>query len=67
MYANSGLVVFSPNFNTIEIRTLDDRTGITSPIFVGGPSAPTSMLNPGINGFLRWDANGDNRWITPLI
>ncbi len=47
------------DFTTIEIRTIDERTGVTSPIYVGGPDRPGSVPTPGISGFVRNDTNSD--------
>lgn len=48
-----------PGFSTIELRTYDTRTHVASPIFTGGPSAPSSIGPAGISGFVRRDANND--------
>ena len=46
----------------IEIRTIDMTTGITSPIFMGTTSRPTSTLMPGINGYVWDDLDGDGQF-----
>jgi len=46
----------------IEIRTVDDVTGITSPVFVGTTDRSTSTGFPGINGFVWKDDNTDGQW-----
>jgi len=46
----------------IEIRTIDDATGMTSPIFLGTTDQPASTLLPGINGFVWDDDNEDGVW-----
>ena len=46
----------------LEIRTIDDVTGITSPVFVGKTSVPTSTLRPGINGLVWDDQDADGQW-----
>lgn len=46
-------------FQTIEIRTFDDRTGVASDIFVGTASGPAKSPAPGINGGVRHDADGN--------
>jgi hypothetical protein len=43
----------------IEIRTIDDSTGLTSPVFSGNTNAPTSTLLPGITGFVWNDKDSD--------
>jgi hypothetical protein len=43
----------------IEIRTIDDLTGLTSPVFNGNTDLPTSTLLPGINGFVWDDLDSD--------
>lgn len=40
--------------HTIEIRTIDDRTGVTSEIFSGSTSQPAAKNFVGVNGFV-WD------------
>lgn len=47
------------SFSTIEIRTIDEATGVTSPIFAGNPDRPTSLVSSGINGFVRLDTDAD--------
>ena len=44
----------------IEIRTIDDRSGVTSDVFDAaiGPGESTAL--PGINGFVWVDVDGDN-------
>jgi hypothetical protein len=46
----------------IEIRTLDDTTGITSPIFVGDLSRWSSTATSGIQGFVFGDYDQDGLW-----
>lgn len=43
--------------HTIEIRTIDDSDGVTSPVFTGSTGQPASVLQPGISGFVWNDAN----------
>jgi len=43
----------------IEIRTIDDTTGVSSPIFQGSLTRPTSTQLPGINGFVFQDDDRD--------
>ncbi|MCL4201297.1 MAG: dockerin type I repeat-containing protein [Pirellulaceae bacterium] len=45
--------------HTIEIRTVDDRTGVTSPVFSGSTDALAAVEKAGINGFL-WNDLDDN-------
>lgn len=47
---------------SIEIRTIDAVTGVTSPVFRGTPTRPTEMLLPGINGFAFSDADQDGQF-----
>ena len=48
--------------HAIEIRTVDDRTGVTSPVFSGSTDALAAAEKPGINGFLWNDQNGDEQF-----
>lgn len=58
--ANLDLRVRMPvGSNEIEIRTIDDGTGITSPIFRGSLSRPDRVLLPGINGIAWRDQDRD--------
>ena len=43
--------------HTIEIRTVDASTGVTSAVFSGSTAQPASVLQPGISGFIWNDAN----------
>ncbi|MCY2989561.1 MAG: dockerin type I domain-containing protein [Planctomycetota bacterium] len=43
--------------HTIEIRTVDASTGVTSTVFSGSTARPASVLQPGISGFVWSDAN----------
>jgi len=47
--------------STIEIRTIDAITGITSPVFQGGTDRPASTLVPGINGLVWNDLDADGQ------
>lgn len=54
------LAIFVPaDFESIEIRTRDARTGVTSPVFWGTPAQPTATTYAGLSGFVRHDANGN--------
>jgi hypothetical protein len=44
---------------SIQIRTVDDRTGVASPIFSGSTAQPAALEKPGINGFV-WDDRNDD-------
>lgn len=44
-------------FQSIEIRTIDASTGVTSPAFLGTPAHPSTMTESGISGFVRHDTN----------
>jgi hypothetical protein len=46
----------------IEIRTIDDQTDVSSPIFVGHTSRPSSTLQPGIQGLVWSDGDGNGLW-----
>ena len=48
--------------NQIEIRTVDDVTGVSSSIFHGSVAQPSSTLHPGINGFVWADSNRNGHW-----
>jgi hypothetical protein len=43
----------------VEIRTVDDATGVASPVFGGSLSRPTSVSHAGINGFVFTDLDRD--------
>ena len=45
---------------SIQIRTVDDRTGVTSPVFSGSTAQLAALEKPGINGFV-WDDRNDDR------
>jgi hypothetical protein len=45
--------------HTIQVRTIDDTTGVTSATFQGETSRPDSVLQPGISGFVWRDTNGN--------
>ena len=46
----------------IEIRTIDDTTGITSPVFTGTLDHPAAVTLAGINGFVFEDANDNGQF-----
>jgi hypothetical protein len=49
--------------HTIKIRTIDTRTGVTSPIFIGHTSSPAEQVpSSGASGFVFFDSNGDSGW-----
>jgi hypothetical protein len=48
--------------HAIEIRTVDDRTGVTSPVFSGSTDVLAAVEKPGINGFLWNDLNDDGQF-----
>ena len=52
-------LVVPADFNSIEIRTRDHRTGAQSPSFVGSPDYPSQYTASGISGFVRYDAAAD--------
>lgn len=45
--------------HTVELRTVDAISGVTSPVFQGTTSRPSSMVREGINGFVWNDVDGD--------
>jgi hypothetical protein len=45
--------------SSVEIRTVDAVSGVTSPVFQGDTSKPTSVLHAGLNGFVWNDLDGD--------
>ena len=47
------------NANQIEIRTVDDVTGVTSATFVGNIDLPNALVQPGINGYVWVDVDED--------
>ena len=60
--ANLDLTIDLAANEQLEIRTIDDVTGIASPIFIGKTNLPTSTLHPGINGFVWDDLDADGQW-----
>ncbi len=48
--------------HTIEIRTIDAATGIASNVFLGSTSRPSSVLQPGLNGFVWDDEDEDGQY-----
>ncbi|MBP85811.1 MAG: hypothetical protein CMJ64_03700 [Planctomycetaceae bacterium] len=50
--------------NTIEFRTIDDVTGVTSPVFQGTLVRTATTLMPGLNGFAFSDADQDGGFET---
>lgn len=60
--ANLDLMIPVAAGQQIEIQTIDDVTGITSPTFVGTTVQPAATLMPGINGFVWNDENQDGSW-----
>jgi hypothetical protein len=48
--------------HTIKIRTVDTRTGVMSPEFVGTTTVPKSTEQAGVNGFVYFDSDGDGTW-----
>jgi hypothetical protein len=51
-----------PGEHTIKIRTVDTRTGVMSPEFVGTTTVPTSTDQSGVSGFVFFDSDGDGTW-----
>lgn len=47
---------------TIEIRTVDEVTGVTSNVFFGTTDRPSFTTLSGINGGVFHDADGDGQW-----
>ncbi len=43
----------------VEVRTVDDVSGVVSPVFQGSTDRPLSVLRQGLNGFVWNDADGD--------
>ena len=50
--------------HTIRIRTVDTRTGVMSPEFVGTTGLPSGPVQPGLSGFVYFDSDGDGTWDT---
>ena len=47
--------------STVEIRTIDAVTGVTSPVFQGTPARPSVSQMAGLNGFVFTDPNEDGQ------
>ncbi|MBC8871509.1 MAG: hypothetical protein H8E44_18960 [Planctomycetes bacterium] len=64
--ANLDLEIPLPDANShvIEIRTVDDESGVTSPVFRGDTTTAKSFLQQGINGFV-WNDIDENGEIDP--
>lgn len=56
---NLSLAIPNDGPHTVEIRTVDDRTDVASNVFQGVTDRLASVLEPGINGFVWDDADGD--------
>ena len=52
----------SEGMGEIEIRTIDDRSGVTSDVFLGNLGRPSATPFPGINGLVWYDVNADGLW-----
>lgn len=48
-----------PTATSVEIRTIDDTTGVSSPVFRGLTSRPSSVDTPGIGGVVWRDVDRD--------
>jgi hypothetical protein len=48
--------------HTIEIRTLDDSTGVGALVFQADTRQPASVARPGLGGFLWYDVNGNGQF-----
>lgn len=48
--------------NEVSIRTLDDRSGVSSEVFHGGIDEPSVALTQGIHGYLWEDVNADSHY-----
>ncbi|MFM8250467.1 MAG: dockerin type I domain-containing protein [Planctomycetota bacterium] len=46
--------------HTVEVRTVDAKSGASSPIFQGTTNRPTTTLAPGIQGVVWQDIDGDS-------
>lgn len=63
--ADLDLTIPLPNgAQTIEIRTRDTTTGVTSATFLASTAQPTSLTPSGISGFVFNDTNGNGVWDT---
>lgn len=48
--------------HSVELRVIDTATGVTSPIFTGSTTAPSTALKQGINGTIYNDTSDDGAW-----
>jgi len=46
----------------VELRAIDAATGVTSAVFSGSMTAPSTVLKQGINGTIYNDINNDGGW-----
>lgn len=53
-----------PGEHSVRIRSIDTRTGVTSAIFVGSTTAPSSTATAGVSGYVFRDANNNGVWDT---
>ena len=61
--ANLNLSIpLSSGSHTVEIRTIDAATGVTSPIFSSSVTRSISIAPPGINGFVWNDTDANGLW-----
>ncbi len=51
-------------YHTVDIRTIDDDSGVTSPVFQGDTTTAASVLEQGISGFV-WDDKDDDGEFDP--
>jgi len=51
-------------FHAVDIRTVDDTSGVVSPVFEGDTTTAASMLEQGIYGFV-WNDEDDNGQFDP--
>jgi len=56
---NLSFPVPATGVHSVEIRTVDAVTGVTSAVFQGDTSRPASVLQAGLNGFVWNDLDGD--------
>lgn len=55
-------IPLTSGWSQIQFRTIDAETGITSNVFSGTPTGPSSTATPGINGLAWNDADSDGVW-----
>jgi hypothetical protein len=55
-------IPLAPGEHTIRIRTVDTRTTVMSPEFIGTTTQPSQTEQPGASGYVFYDTNNSGTW-----